>query len=98
LLGNLPELDSLAIVELIVALQNWFGIEIKDDEIVGDIFESLGRLAAFVRGKVRWVERQSASSAGDEVYGGHRRWTGSGRQQGPRAAGALGPPRGGDGA
>jgi acyl carrier protein len=53
LVGNLPELDSLAIVELIVALQNRFGIEIEDDEIVGDIFETLGRLAAFVQSKVR---------------------------------------------
>jgi acyl carrier protein len=53
LVGNLPELDSLAIVELIVALQNRFGIEIEDDEIVGDIFETLGRLAAFVQLKVR---------------------------------------------
>jgi acyl carrier protein len=54
LYGNLPELDSLTVVKLIVALQKRFGIEIELDEIVGDIFDTLGRLAAFVESKVRW--------------------------------------------
>ena len=54
LYGNLPELDSLTVVKLIVALRKRFGIEIKMEEIVGDIFETLGRLAAFVESKVRW--------------------------------------------
>jgi acyl carrier protein len=53
LYGNLPELDSLTVVKLIVALQKRFGIEIEIDEIVGDIFGTLGRLAAFVESKVR---------------------------------------------
>ena len=51
LVGNLPELDSLAIVELVVALQSRFGIELEDDEIIGDNFETLGQLAAFVQSK-----------------------------------------------
>jgi acyl carrier protein len=51
---DLPELDSLTVVKLVVALQKRFGIEIKIDEIVGDIFDTLGRLAAFVESKVRW--------------------------------------------
>lgn len=51
--GNLPELDSLTVVKLIVALQERFGIEIEI-EIMGDVFGSLGRLAAFVESKVRW--------------------------------------------
>ncbi|MFC4612543.1 acyl carrier protein [Streptomyces maoxianensis] len=50
LYGNLPELDSLTVVKLIVALQKRFGIEI---EIVGDTFDTLGRLAAFVESQVR---------------------------------------------
>jgi acyl carrier protein len=54
LYGNLPELDSLTVVKLIVALRKRFGIEIKIDEIGGDIFDTLGRLAAFVESKVRW--------------------------------------------
>jgi acyl carrier protein len=54
LYGNLPELDSLTVVKLIVALRKRFGIEIEIDEIVGDIFDTLGRLAALVESKVRW--------------------------------------------
>jgi acyl carrier protein len=53
LLGNLPELDSLAVVELLIALQDRFGIEIEDNEVVGDIFETLGQLTAFIDSKVR---------------------------------------------
>jgi acyl carrier protein len=52
LLGNLPELDSLAVVELLVALQDRFGIEIEDNEVIGDIFETLGQLTAFIQEKV----------------------------------------------
>lgn len=52
LYGNLPELDSLTVVKLIVALKKRFGIEI--DQIDGDIFDTLGRLAAFVESKVYW--------------------------------------------
>jgi len=53
LLGSLPELDSVAVVELVVALQDRFGIEIEDDEVVGDIFDTLGQLTAFIDSKVR---------------------------------------------
>jgi acyl carrier protein len=53
LLGSLPELDSIAVVELLIALQDRFGIEIEDDEVVGDIFETLGQLTAFIDSKVR---------------------------------------------
>lgn len=52
LYGNLPELDSLTVVKLIVALQKRFGIEIEIGEIASDIFDTLGRLAAFVESKV----------------------------------------------
>ena len=60
LYGSLPELDSLTVVKLIVALQKRFGIEIKIDEIVGDVFETLG-LAAFVESKVRCGARSAES-------------------------------------
>jgi acyl carrier protein len=53
LYGNLPELNSLTVVKLIVALQKRFGIEIEINEIAGDIFDTLGRLAAFVESRVR---------------------------------------------
>ena len=53
LFGDLPELDSIAVVELLVALQDRFGIEIEDDEVIGDIFETLGQLTAFIDSKIR---------------------------------------------
>jgi acyl carrier protein len=51
LLGGLPELDSMAVVELVTALETRFGFEVSDDEITGEVFESLGSLAAFVDAK-----------------------------------------------
>jgi acyl carrier protein len=53
LLGSLPELDSAAVVELLLALQDRFGIEIQDDEVIGEIFETLGELTDFIDSKLR---------------------------------------------
>lgn len=52
LYGNFAELDSLAVVKLIVALRKRFEIEIEVREIVGEVFFTLGGLAAFVESKV----------------------------------------------
>ncbi|GAB3254546.1 acyl carrier protein [Nocardioides dilutus] len=52
LLGELPELDSLAVVELAVALENAFQIEIADDAFTGEVFATVGSLAAFVAGEL----------------------------------------------
>ena len=51
LLGNLPELDSMAVVTVITALEDRFGIIVDDDEISADTFLSLGTLVAFVEQK-----------------------------------------------
>ena len=51
LLGNLPELDSMAVVTLIAALEDHFGIRVEDDEISASTFATLGSLAAFVADK-----------------------------------------------
>lgn len=48
LLDSLPELDSMAIVALIVALEDHFEIEGDEDAISGEIFETVGSLATFV--------------------------------------------------
>jgi acyl carrier protein len=48
LFGNLPELDSLAVLELVTAIEDHFGIVIDDSEFTGDMFETLGSLATFV--------------------------------------------------
>jgi acyl carrier protein len=48
LLGALPELDSMAVVLLIVALQDEFGIVFDDDDLGADTMATLGSLCAFV--------------------------------------------------
>jgi acyl carrier protein len=52
LLGSIPELDSMAVVNLITALEEHFGISVDDDEISASTFETLGSLNAFVQGKL----------------------------------------------
>ena len=51
LLGSLPELDSMAVVSIIGALEEQFDIVISDDDISASTFETLGSLAAFVAAK-----------------------------------------------
>jgi acyl carrier protein len=53
LFGQLPELDSMAVVELVYALEERFAITIEGDEISAEVFETLGSLATFVAGKLR---------------------------------------------
>lgn len=52
LLGAVPELDSIAVVNLITALEEHFGIAVADDEIGASTFETLGSLAQFVERKL----------------------------------------------
>lgn len=51
LLGNFPEFDSMAVVSVLTALEEQFGIGIEDDDINGGTFETLGSLAAFVQAR-----------------------------------------------
>lgn len=51
LLGSLPELDSMAVVSLVGALEDHFGISINDDDISASTFETLGTLTDFVAQK-----------------------------------------------
>jgi acyl carrier protein len=51
LLGALPELDSLAVVQLVYALEERFRLTINDDEVTGEVFETLGSLTAFIESK-----------------------------------------------
>jgi acyl carrier protein len=52
LLGAVPELDSMAVVSLITALEEQLGISVDDDEIDGDVFASVGSLTAFAASKL----------------------------------------------
>lgn len=52
-LAGLPEFDSMAVLDVMLALEERFGITIDDDEVTGDLFETLGALAAFVECKLK---------------------------------------------
>lgn len=52
LLGSLPEFDSMAVVSLITAIEDRFGIVIDDDELSADTFMSAGSLHAFIAERV----------------------------------------------
>ena len=52
LLGAVPELDSMAVVNVITALEESFGFTVADDEIDAATFATLGTLCAFVEQKL----------------------------------------------
>jgi acyl carrier protein len=52
LLGSLPELDSMAVIGVVAALEDRFGIVIDDEDISARTFATLGSLAAMVDGKI----------------------------------------------
>jgi acyl carrier protein len=52
LLGAIPELDSMAVVNLLTALEEHFGFSVDDDEIDASTFASVGSLRAFVAYKL----------------------------------------------
>lgn len=58
LLGNIPELDSVAVVTIILALEKNFSISINDDEISAKTFETLGTLVNFVEKKIANKNKQ----------------------------------------
>ena len=51
LLGSLPELDSLAIVAVISAIEQTFGFAIEDDEISAETLATLQSLTEFIERK-----------------------------------------------
>jgi acyl carrier protein len=53
LLDSLPELDSMATLELVLELEQRFGITIEGEDVTAEIFETLGTLAMFVGDKLR---------------------------------------------
>jgi acyl carrier protein len=52
LLGSIPEFDSMAVITLIHALEQQFGIRIGDDEVSAETFETVGGVYEFVCQKV----------------------------------------------
>lgn len=52
LLGAVPELDSMAVVALITAIEEQFGIAIDDDDIDGATFATVGSLSDFISSRI----------------------------------------------
>jgi acyl carrier protein len=52
LIGAVPELDSMAVVSLITALEEQFGFVVDDDDVDGETFATVGSLADVVSAKL----------------------------------------------
>lgn len=52
LLGAIPEFDSMAVVTIVTMIEDEFEIEVDDDELSAEVFETLGSLERFVCGKL----------------------------------------------
>jgi acyl carrier protein len=52
LLGSIAEVDSMAVVAILAAVEDEFGFSVADDEIDGAAFASVASLTAFVRSKL----------------------------------------------
>jgi acyl carrier protein len=52
LLGSLPELDSMAVLTVLTALEERFGIAIDDDDISAETFATVGSLCDYVETKI----------------------------------------------
>lgn len=52
LFGSIPEFDSMAVVTVVAGLEEQFGIEIDDDDITAEIFESVGTLTRYIQEKL----------------------------------------------
>lgn len=51
LLGAVPQIDSMAVIAILTAIEESFGFPIADDEISADIFETFGSLRRFVESR-----------------------------------------------
>ena len=52
LLGGIPEFDSMAVVSVLTAIEDNYGVTIDDDEVSAENFETLGSLLQFVNSKI----------------------------------------------
>jgi acyl carrier protein len=52
LFGSIPEFDSMAVVTVVAGLEEQFNIEIDDDDITAEIFESVGSLTRYIQEKL----------------------------------------------
>ena len=53
LLGAVPELDSMGVLELLLELEQRFGITIDGEDVTAEVFETLESLTAFIDAQLR---------------------------------------------
>lgn len=51
LLGDIPELDSMAVMTVLTELEEFFDIVVEDDEVSADTFATVGTLVDFIQDK-----------------------------------------------
>ena len=51
LLGHLPELDSMAVVNILTAIEDRYGCVIDDDDVSADAFATVDSLTDFISQK-----------------------------------------------
>ncbi len=51
LFGAMPELDSMAVILLVVEIEERFGIMLDDDDVTAEHFETVATLLALVESK-----------------------------------------------
>lgn len=64
LFDSLPELDPMAVVALTVALEREFGFDIDDEDLTGEVFETVSTLAALVEQHARIAQLLSGPKVG----------------------------------
>jgi len=65
LFGALPELDSMAVVAVLTAIEEQWGLMIDDGDIDAEAFATLGALQDFVNRQLQAATPKAASAAGD---------------------------------
>lgn len=60
LLGNVPELDSIAVVNVVSAIELNFSIFFEDDDINAEVFATIETLAVFIKEKLGTVQLENA--------------------------------------
>jgi acyl carrier protein len=63
LLGAVAEFDSVAVVSVVMSIEQEFGIRIPDGDLSAEVFATLGSLRRFVSLRTRSSEAARPSSA-----------------------------------
>lgn len=53
LMDSIPEFDSMAVLQVILAIEEHFGVVLENEDVTGEVFETLGTLTTFVESKLK---------------------------------------------